>query len=682
MNPWEQDWGNKPPARQQQSGGGNPWEQKWSDGRFKKKSEVESFLSGAGDAFSFGLGDELLGFARGGFDEEARHRYTEESRNQQRLAMMDNPLWYGGGQLAGAAAGTFAGGGIVGGAARLGQFAGTAARAANVAKNIGYGGRIAATAATGALGGAAYGAGSQRGDLFSDERLGGAAEGALWGAGLAGGLRAVGEPVGRALAPVFSSKARAARQMGKTLDRFGSTPARLAKDLADAPDNALAMDVIPGGTQIVMGAGTRPSMEKEVIREALDNRNNAMGDEAVDDLWESVLGKKHRIDAGRRILSIKEAKSGINYNEVDAQVIKPTKQAQDFILHHYKSSGNFKSAIDDTLAEMRIGDPLNTGLRAVGEQQWDYHLMQQPKFWRTVLTKVREDVSMAERAARVSGAGMGTVRNMKRDYLDFRNEMGKFMGDKWKGLQSQYKNLADEEDAIRFGYDAMKLAGDIDLGDWINDFRRLSPEEQHWARQGALAHLEDIINKADSGSGRADVLRSIIGNKSKVNTLNHILGRVTVSGKGDRRMGLSKVLDRLEEQRTLFDNSVKSGIGVNSHTADKIAAMNAQQMATNPSAGGIKDALLRAVSGETIDQFDESVSNEILKFMRKPAPEMRAEIAAAGGVEQWLRGKELLALAMRQQRPQFRQRELSNALLGGLYANVGGDAVITGLTGQ
>lgn len=683
--------------------------------KFEKKSEFESLLSGVGDSLTFGWGDELLGLGAGvgaaftgGDFGKAMDETTAWSRAQQKAAAQDNGLWYGGGQVLGAIGGGFG----LGAGARLGLGAlGQAGNMARLAGNVGATGRIGTAAATGALGGSVYGAGAAE-----DDKVGGALEGAAWGAALGGGMRAIGEPIGQVyrsvVKPAFNADYRAARMMGKTLDRFGSTPQKFQDALDAAPANAMAMDVVPGGTQIVMGAGTRVSAGKDAMRDALDARNNSMADETADSMWESVLGKKYRVDAGKRILDLKTAKKAITYDDIDQLAIDPTNHGvMDFLKYNMPretievvdnngvltpvvkkvpAEGKFASAVEDTIAEMKLGDPLATpgGMREAGRDVSVDVLVKQPEFWRKLWTRVREDVDTEKIAAKTSGKGLGDYRSMSRDSAQFRRELGTLLGPKWEAKQSVYKALNDEEKALRMGYDALDNAGDIKLGDFLdemnqqrNRFRSPAAKEQfdQWVKQGALARVEDMMNKADTQTGRADVLRTLIGNKSKIQTLNHIVGRSNKDGTMDMRYGFAKLLPKLEEQRGLFENSVKSGIGVNSHTADKLSALAAQQAQTG-GVGGIRGMVMKGLTGDIADEFDEKVSNNILAFMQKPAAQLKAEIARAGGVENWMQSlskNELLALAMQAQKPEFRRKALGQAALGGVYSNIGGDALLT-----
>lgn len=679
-----------------------------------KVSDLESALSGAADAFTFGWGDELLGRAAGLGDLLGMSglwgglngdQVTEWSRAQQNVAALDNPLSYGVGQFAGG----MAGGVGLGGLARLAA-AKMPALAANIASSAGRTGllgRLGASTATGAVGGAAYGAGSAE-----DDKLAGAVEGAGWGGAFGLGLRGIGETGGQLyrslIKPSMDAEYAGAKMMAKKFERAGGfNKDKFVQDVFDAPKNAIAMDVTPGGTQITMGAGVRPSMEKEAMRDLLDKRNNAMGDEAADMLWDTTLGKNARIDAGRRIAELAEAKKLIDYSEIDAMQINPDKyvMAKDFVAHHLRApDGAFNGAVRQAIETVKKGNPNVTGLRIVGDQMTLGDVIQYPQFWRQLWTNVREDVENARHAAKIGTGTSSRYRELAQDASDLRKQLGDMLGPKWETKQAAWKALADEEEALRHGYEGVDKAGDINLGDWITEGARLmsgrnKDQVRRWIQQGALARVEDLINKADTGSGRADVLRSIMGNKSKINTLNSILGRVNNDGTIDMRTKFARLLPRLEAQRDLFDNSVKAGIGVNSHTADKIAAMQAQQGMTQMASGGMRGAALKALTNDTMDAFDERVSDTVLKQMQKSVNDIRGELIAAagidtsqmnkqqiiaaiqqtGGVDKWLNASKqqrMMALAMQAQRPEWRKQQMMNIMTGGLYANNFGNAIL------
>lgn len=663
-------------------------------------SEWESALSGAADGFTLGWGDEILGGLAAAGDTiglsglwggMTGDQVGEWSRIQQQDAMRANPLLYGVGQAAGAAGGALATGGI--GRLALGGAGAAATGLANIGAKAGLGTRIAAATGTGAVGGAAYGAGS----ADWDDKINKGIEGAGWGA-VTGGLMQGGivEPLGatwrNVIKPSFDANYKGARTMAQMFDRHGGgdVAKKLNDKLATAPDNAFVMDVVPGGTQITSAAGVRPSAAKDTLRDALDERNNKMGDDATEELWTNTVGKNQRVDAGMRIHALNAAQKQIDYSDIDAMQITPTLMAKDFVAHHLRQpNAAFKGAIEDAMEAVRIDDPNVVGLRIVGDQIDLGDMIHYPKFWRSLWTNVREDVRKAEQSAMFTGMGGSQLRTLQADARNLRKNVGDILGDKWEAKQAAYKVLADEEDALRMGYDAVAKAGDIKLGDALteiaaarNKFRTDAAKEKFdlWIKKGAMAHVEDMINRADTGSGRADVLRSIMGNKSKITTLNQLLGRATKGGAVDQRTNFAKTLKRLDAQRELFDNSVKTGIGVNSHTADRLAGQASLEAVA--SGGGIRGMLVKALAGDSQDEFNENVSNRVLNFMSRPASELRQEIATSGGVKKWLAslGKnDLIAIALAAQKPAFRQKALGQAINSGLFSMVGGDALLTGV---
>lgn len=682
----------------------------------EKVSWLESALSGGADALTFGWGDELLGLGSGvgaaltgGDFGKAFDDTTRWSRSQQNIAAMDNPLAYGTGQFGGAMLGGF---GIGAGARAVMGGSAALAGLANGASRAGLLSRIGSSAATGALGGAAYGAGSAEDDKLGGA-IGGLGEGALWG----GGLRTLGEVGGQiyrsAIKPALNADYAGAKMMAKKMERAGGfNKNKFVQDVFDAPKNAVQMDVVPGGTQITLGAGARPSMQKEAMRQLLDERNNAMGDEAANMLWETSLGKNARIDAGRRIAELNDAAKAIDYADIDRMQINPDKHimAKDFVAHHLRSpDGAFNGAVRDAIETVKVDNPNVVGLRLVGDQTQLGDVVQYPKFWRQLWTNVREDVDNAKRAAKIGTGSASYARRLSMDASDLRKQLGDMLGPKWEAKQSAFKALRDEERALRHGYEGVDKAGDISLSDWFSEYADMmkgqnKDQVKRWVQQGALARVEDLINKADTGSGRADVLRSIMGNKAKINTLNAILGRMTNEGAIDMRTKFAKLLPRLEQQRELFQNSVKSGIGVNSHTADKLLAAQSQQAMTQPTVGGIRGMAMKALTGDAMDAFDERISDNVLKSMQQPVNDIRAQLIQAaginpqgmnkqqiiaavqqmGGVDKWLKAskeQKLLALATQAQTPEWRRKQMQSILTNGLFANNFGNALTNTFTG-
>lgn len=646
--PWERDYGKPSPSPSGDGKpGGMPWERSYTyASQPRRTSEFESFLSGAGDALTFGWGDELLGRAAGLGDllglsglwgGLTGDEVTEQSRLQQKRANYDNPGWYLGGQFGGGLAGGIAAGG-------LGALA-TGGRLAQMGSNIGIAGRMLTSGATGALGGAAYGAGSANDEQDMGQM---ALTNAIFGGALGAGARGLGALAGHAwregVKPTLSSGYRAAKELAEMGERYGQTPMELHKAAAEAAPNATMMDVVTGGPELVKAAGVRPSAERVKFREMLDERNNAMPDDAADMLWDAA--KVKRIDAGRRINELEDAMSKISYDDIDAatkidQSMPEIKNGPiAWVMHQLEQpNARFKGAVQDALEHVKtLG-----GTPAVGDKQWQYHLMGMPQFWRKLMTSVREDAQGAWKAAKKSGVGKSEAREGLVQMSDLRKGVSKiFEGTEWEARQSQYAALANESSRINRGYEFVKntlnTGGDIKLGKFMSWFGRLGEADKEFTRQGAVAALEDVLNSTPN-SGRADALRRILGTKSKVNVLNNILGTVKKDGGIDMRTKFAKMLPRLEQQQQYFRNSVESGIGVNSHTAPLEAAKDSLVARTNPMSGsrGVIDALWKLVTGKKADQFDEAVSNHILSYMSRNPQGLLDEIDSVGGVDNWVK---------------------------------------------
>jgi len=674
--PWEQYGGGSSQEAPK------PW-QSYGSSQPSKPSWMESFLSGAGDAATFGFGDEILGFLRGGFDDEARDRYTWESRDQQAAAREADPWAYGGGQVAGALGSGFG----VGGLAKAGlQGLGLAATAASAASKAGPLSRIFAAAGTGALGGGIYGAGSANGD----DVLGSAAEGAAWGATTGGILRGLGEVGGhvwRGVKPSFSPQARAANEIGKLQERFGQSPQDLAKALNKAAPGSTVMDVIPGGVQLARDAGVRPSAAREEMRAFFDDRNKGMADKATKDLWRTFgKGRSKEWNAAASIDDLSQQKAAMAkplYDAVEAKTIAaPSPEAMKFVEMHSQNGQWFKPAIDRTVMAI-------TGKTSGASPQELRALMGTGVFWRRLMEETNSEWATLKKAQNMTplGAPRGTQWreiSEQRDALSKVLRQKDMLGKEFADAQDIWSGASKAEDAIEFGYKAVNAEGDLNVGKVLSELKRMSPGEREHAQFAAIAALVDKMDRVPDLTGRADVLRTIIGTKSKRVTLNHLFGGVTTkSGDISSASAIGRLMNRMEKQHQLFRNSVDAGIGVNSHTADRMLGAASLAERTKPTAGGIKDALVKMITGEARDRYDEQVSNEILRLLATPSTAAKAEIKAAGGLDQWLKSKQLLAQAARvqQQLSGFRQKELPNALLTGLYANVGFADPLGGVSG-
>jgi hypothetical protein len=639
---------------------------------FEKKGKLESLLSGAGDAASFGFGDELLGGIGGieglfngeGYD-DARRRITDWSRNEQNAARIDNPFSYTAGQIGG----SLVEGGAAGGLARAGIGAlGAGARIANAAKNAGLLTRLGAAGVAGTLGGAAYGYGS------ADDGQGveGAIQGAEMGAPTALLGQAGGEVLGRiagAIRRTTSADARAANLLGKSMDRFNQSQnafdaALNAATAPGAPQGAMLADVLAGGPQVLKGAGVRPSMERTALRDAFDARNNNMADETANDLWQT-LGTGLPKDAAARVRSLTDIQhtqaAPLYAKAYQTPIQQVSQKAKDFFAFQDRPGARFNSALNDARESMR---------RVMGADVTDDALQQMPEFWHTFLHNVEDRVNRAYAGAKMDplGAPAGkAIGEMATDARQFNDTVRDMLGKDFRDAQDIFAGAAKSKTAEEFGQDMINAKGDLSLGQVSDRLNAMSPAERQHAMNGALSALEEKLRVADTGSGKADVLRSIIGNESKRRTLNHLFGGA---------QGFDDLMARMETRRSMFNNSVEAGVGVNSHTADKLAAQDSFQALTNPTHGGLKNAVLQLFAGDAADKYGEDVSNAVIKLLKTPASQVKAEIAQAGSFTRWLQQKGLLQAAIKQQKKiaQQRPKALKDAVIQGVYAPFVGDS--------
>lgn len=613
-----------------------------------RTSAWDAFGLGVGDAVTFGFSDELAGL--GG----EQNRRDMERRLE--LARADQSGAFLGGQLVGA----LGGGGGLGMAGRAGlRAAGLAPAAARLASRVGPLGRIGASAVTGAAGGALYGAG----DSADGMRMQGAGQGALMGAAFGAGGQALGEVGGRVLGAVgrsLSPEARAANMIGGMQQRFGQTAQDLEQSLANAPRGAMVLDVIPGGTQIAAGAAARPGVEREAMRAALDARNVSAAQESIDDIWQTLGGGARRSGAATLadLSQAQKTQAGPLYQQalsrpIDMgranQLLQPIVDRNPRLFDLARDRAQ-AIALSETGRRFRPDDP----------RYWHYLKQGADEAYQTLRNP----------ASGQGGLGPAEARAYARALHGFRLQLGRLLGPEYRQADAIWGGMARQQNALQTGFEAVTgRADDLALGEVSQAMRRMTPGELEAMRVGALSKMSDMIENANTMTGRANPVRALIRNEGQRRVLSTLFGG---------EANFNALIRRLEQRQEMFQNSVEVGIGVNSHTADRLLAHASQVSRTNPTQGGIKDALVKLLTGDAADQYDEAVSNQILQTLRTPANQALSEIRQVGGVEQWSRGRGLLSRAARERQrlAQQRAQALGGAITGGLYAPVvGGSAV-------
>lgn len=612
----------------------------------------DALLSGLADIVTFGRGDELQGIFGGA---EA----VQRSRARQAELQAMHPGWYLGGQLAG---GVIGGGGI-GAAGRLGlRGLGAAERAANITNRIGPIGRTAAAVGAGALGGGVYGYNSgtdgNRLESAASQILPGAIGGGVGnvlGEALGAGVRIAGRSMG--------PEAAAAGMIGNAQRRFGQVGDDFQRALADAPEGATVMDVIPGGPQLAAGASARPSAELPRIDAALRERNERMAQETIDDLWTSLSG------GGRR-------SAGVTVRQLRQQ---RTTQAAPF----YERA--FARAIDPRRAENLLGETIRRNPRLFRAAEADAQELMlsehgtvfnkdDPRFYHYLQQGADQ---VFERLRSAQGGLSGNERRVFGNALRaYRVGLNRLLGPDFRRAQALWSNPTRQAAAVRRGYEAVTTnANDLDLEELADEMRVMTPGELEHMRLGALARLADMIENSQSTTGRSNPVRAVLRSEGQRRVLQRLFGG---------QAQLDNVIRRIEQRQQLYDNAIASGIGVNSHTANRLAARESQVAQTNPfRGGGLWERVENAVLGGAADQWDEAVSNQLLRELATPASEALRAVNTAGGVRQWARGRGLLAAAQRQamEHADFRRRAMANALTGNLFWGIGG-AEASGSFGQ
>lgn len=678
-----------------------------------RKSGMDAFLSGASDSVTFGWGDEIQGglaglgaMFTGGDYWDAYNQSVDEARRWQDEARMDEGGYFLAGELGGALLGGFGGGA----AAKLGSkalfgSAGAASRAAAQAakaQSKGLLSRMGASVPVAAAGGGLYGAGASDGGENGDM-----ATNALFGAAV-GGVAAplfmgVGAGLGKAVIDPLKNLApdkAVIKYIVNEAKRYNLTPQQFMDNLDEIvkidPKHGWLMDAVnPMGPDLVKAASAAAGPELAAAEAAAKTRNVALGEGARDSFWQNLFGKKERINYVTRVSEIDDALKGFDsvYKDIDARQLDPStfpQELKDFVAKNAPDSYKVQTAtgIKDVV-EKPVGpftDAMNAAMEVMrGELGTDVPaqvLMGMPKFWRTFLTAARHSTDDAWNG---NNKALGMVRSQRYDAL--RSQLGKVLGKDWVEAQDLYRALKSERDGLEFGFDAVMKTDAPSLANNLKVFNAMSDEQKEWARKGMVLRLEEGIRGQETRSATRDMLRKVADNDLQRETLNRFFGRVKADGTPDLRFTkIASVMDDLDKRYTLFDNMQRSGLTSGPKTASVLTRAANQEAKTLPVAGEVLKgnlwgAIRKMLGGADVTAFNENVSNEIMRFMRKPAGELREEIRKAGGVDAWIKGNSIFqrALAERQKRIDYRPQAWRDAVGSkSLYSGVGGGTFAPG----
>lgn len=635
------------------------------------RGEVGSFLSAAGDSISLGFGDELHG-AVAGLDAmrqgndfgTAYERQTERSRQRLRDAWR----YHSGAALGGALAGALPLGGVMGLAGRGGALG---ARLASMGPMQ----RIGSAALAGAGFGGVYGAGSSEGQLNTLPGLGYRAMGALTGAGIGavagGALQGIGMGASHTfrnlIKPQFVPEERAVQELGRGLERagittaqqFGNRASQLARtERAYSPgSNPMVMDALEdAGSGLTMVAGTRQSAGRVEMQRALEARNEGAR-ERIDNMLVAQLGGGQRRNVAQsldELEAVQRTQAAPLFERAHQQTINAVPQSlRQFVAFQDRQGALFKTALETTRETMR---------RTMGANATDDQMMRSPLFWHRLLENSTAEVSAAHRAAQMTplGAPRGSaIADMTQDIQSLNRQVRALLGPDFNQAMNIYAGSARLQEAWEMGFKAVRMdGGELQLGQFARQMARMSEGERDAVRQAAISGLRRELAAADTGTGRADVLRRIIGNEARRDTLRAIFG-------SDKKM--TRVMRTLDYERRLFQNYAATNLGRGSPTGDKI--IGNQQMFAPNEIGGLTGAIRRALGREAQERYDEQMANSIMQLMRTPLTGPNAPRDIVGFAQQ--RGLLSRALREAERRRTFRSRVGPQARIGGAVNAVG-----------
>lgn len=614
----------------------------------------EAFWSGVGDTFTFGFGDELAGLF-GGDRARDRMRETLELAQQQQ----------GGWTLAGQLGGGVLGGGLLGGAGRA-AFGNAMRNGASVLSRIGPLGRIGLSAAGGAGGAALYGAGNAQ-----EDRLQGALNWALPGAIGGGAFRAAGELVG----PIFSRAMRgsspdavSANLLGEVMRRENITDEQLSANLgrmAQMNRGGTLYDALgESGQHATRGLVARPSAGRRVLGEALEDRTNTAATRAAQDIHQTLADQslpQNAVSAIQALQTIQERQAGPLYERAWREIgrVNP-RQMREAVGEVMRRNPDI---FDPALRRAQRLSLSETG-QVLGDEG-------DPRFWHYMLQGAQSELGERLRAGRlgVLGGFQGPEAALyTRAVNQFNTIIRRQLGATFREAQDTFSGAARAQEAVQRGYEAVSTnLNSLALGELRQWFRRATPGERQHMRLGAVNRLQDMLANADTGTGGADAVRSILRSDGQRTMLRQLFG-------GED--GLEELLGRLGHDRQLFQNAARSGVNFNSITASSLEAIDSIRRNITPptSPQGIVARLVAPDLRKMAEQQEEAVADNFLRMMATPARDAWLGMGQSGGAGPWARQIGLLDRARRERDRliSYRPREAIEALLGsGLYGGAG-----------
>ena len=439
---------------------------------------------------------------------EAAKKYGEEGAkaNRDEAAKYENPdaPWYqptahGVGNVMGEVAATAP---VM--SMKLIQGAGSLARA------IPYAGFAAKPIVEGALGGAAFGAGTYEGS--EQPAVKHIAENALAGAVL---NPVVSTAVGGArkgaagIVDYFRNKyalagteidAPAAKKIISVLEEAGLTPAEAKAELARLGSQATIGDINPATTAAVGGLAKIGGEATNIIKSRYADRA-AGANTAANDLMETRLGVKPDF-------------------EVEKEAASAARDAA--VGHIYRKAHSSKQALDVEPLISKIDKDIN---KAVGPEKdalktaksYLYDEAGNVKVDIEPLHKVRQQLDAEIKEFEKAGAGsspkaiaLNDVRKELNARLKTNNEMA--------AADTEFSKLITEHQGLDYGKTAIGLKPNVDK--FTSEWNAASPEKKEYIRKGLRVAIGDIMEQASKGelAGAQQLLGKKAGNREIVRT--------------------------------------------------------------------------------------------------------------------------------------------------------------------
>ncbi len=420
----------------------------------------------------------------------------------------------------------------------------------NAARAVPYVGRLLAPAATGAMGGAAFGAATNSANdegLLSNVGHGagyGAVAGPLVdaGAGAANSVVNVGKSIVNSARIANAVKGSgiepsAAKNMLAVLEEQGLTPAQAQAKLATLGPNATLADLTPGLTDEASGLAAMTGKQSNQLKTRYQDRAST-ADDAAHTIMETKLGPKPDLEVEKQAVHDAATKAV----STDYAIAHKSNQALDV-----------QPIVDSIDSELKnaVGETKTTLAKA---KSYFYDDAGNIKADVAPLHSVRKEIDANLKTLEKSGESQSPAY---RSLTDIRSQLDAKLktNPEMAAADAKFAEHMNTKGGLDIGYKAIGPKPNYDK--FEREFTNASPEKQDTIRKGLRAQIGDMMEAASRGelAGAQQLFAKKAANRK--------IMQLAFGNNGD------EVLNALEKQAAL--RATERGVSSGSQTASRQA---------------------------------------------------------------------------------------------------------------